>query len=327
MEARSFAAAPRFDRPILFLYGSDAAIVDALSAEVAAAFRSSAGSTVAASQMDAAELSKNASALNDFFAAVSLFGDRRLLHIANVTERAAKTLTGFAETHREVRSDDLLILSSSSVRSKSALLSAFRALPSAHALSCYELGLDARAIATLSPRPIAPEASSALEALSATLDPMSFRSVLQKLDLYGEDGAAIDQAALDACLAPSERGADGEMLEALFAPSPNAILSAMAAHARTGDSVVAFLAALSRTLSDATATAWASRGVAAGRRPFWKIEKAVQRRMTQRRDLPERLDRALLEAHRLETVSRSTPALLELEVQRGLLRLHQILSR
>lgn len=327
LDFRSFTASPRFDRPILLLYGNDDALIEPAMRVVVDHLKRSAG-PIEIDTATATEIAAQPARLFDAFSSASLFQTRAALVVSDVTERQAPLLTDFLAGLAPADSapEQFLLLSSSALKTKSKLIAAFRAHPMAQAVACYETAMDRAALRNaLAERGVAAcsdDALETLETLSRTLDPMRLGLTLEKLSLLAEAGRPIDKADVLAC----EEGAGAELesdLAILLLSGDRAALTQLfATRAAQSGETSGFLASLGRALSGLLSAQIAKKSGRGGGRPlFWKVDKALTAAGGRIPDLAQRLERSVLDVYQLERRSRSGAALEAAEIERLLIRL------
>ena len=333
IDFRNFAAKPNFDRPILLLFGNDAALVEPAARLVVEMLRKS-SPDIEVETSGAAEIVSQPARLFDAFSAASLFQTRAALTISDITERHAALLTDFLAAldpgaQAPGRPEQFLLLSSSSLKAKSKLIAAFRAHPMAEVVACYDVSMDRsgirKALAERGVAQCADDALDALETMSRGLDPVRMNLTLDKLSLLATDGAALSKADVDASGEGASIQLESDLAILLLSGDRAGLMALYADRAAQSGETSGFLASLGRSLSSLLGAQIAKKtGRNTGRPVFWKVDKALASAAARMPDLAQRLERAVLDIHQLERRCRSGGALEEVEVERLLLRLSSL---
>lgn len=321
----SYIASGAGERPaIVFLYGSQADIVDGAAAAVARRMREAQPGLAVYDRAAAGDIAQDPTRLFDHFASAGLFGDETLLRIDGVAETHAKLLRAFFAEADIGASRNRLIFASSDLKRGSALLGAARGHDDAIVLSAYDAGLDAATVAEMARArglaPSAPEIISRLAEYGSANGPQLLELALEKLALAAAPDGALDEAVFDATL-PESGGVGADALaERLFAGDHAGLLAQLERLRAEGETDARFVAQLSRICLDVKR---AQPGQSAGRtRPlFWKTEKIVRAAQQRLDRLTDRLERALREIQQAERMLRSSEPLAPIIAERLCLRL------
>lgn len=325
LDHRSYSFDPAGGIDVLLMFGSAEELVDTSALELRQRIaRQLEISEV--TQKPASEIVSAPDHLLDFFAETSLFGDRRLLHVSGVTEKMTANVEALLAGPPSANGD-LVLMSTSSLRSRSKLIDAVRASPRAAAISCYERGLMRPVIrsklADLGAERIDEPALDLLTDISASMDPGAFAGLLDQLTLTAPLGQPITRDAVESVAPPDAGSADADLLEAALTGGRAALYRALQARLLDGESASAFLAMLGRALTSALARASSQGG---GAKLHWKAEQVLTRALNRRADLPNRLERALTLIHDAERRLRSQGDLERAVVERLVLRASQTLN-
>lgn len=306
---------------VLVLFGSDSALIDSAGRDLAQ--RIAMERTIdQTTRVPAADILAEPNTLIDFFSDISLFGEKRLLWVDGLNERLAP-ICGELLARGAPPSDDVVLFTAHSLKSRSKLLDAFRQSPFALAISCYDVGIDRSGLR----KRIADEQLSidddALDRLlevAQALDPSAFRDVLAKLCLLAEPGGRVGLPLVEQATPPQAVSRDADLLTAALSNRRAALYHLFQNDLQDGGSAAGFLAALGRALASAMSKARGGRG---GPRLHFRAEEAVTRAVSRTSDLAERIERVLAEIHRTETRLRSGSSHEREEVERLLIRAAQ----
>ena len=329
IDSRRFLAKPRFDRPVIVVYGSDEALIDGVARSLIGAFRRERREDVKLETIAAGDVANTPSSLNDFLNASTLFGDRRILWITGVGERLNKHLQEFLPTIAE--SNDLILFSSSSLRKKSKVLDLFRVHDLCYVLAAYETSLSRPDIQRMFSRHtdcrLDDAATDRLLEASKALDAASFEIFLQHTALYVDGASSVTIGDIDACLPHGLGVIDAEQLEAILSGDRTRILDVWRQFRLNDGDGSAFVALLGRQLTSALSTVGVKSPARGGL--FWKLEKALDAAAKRLPRIRRRLEEATVLVHNYERGARSSDggSSGDAEVERLLLRLASLFQR
>ena len=204
----------------LLIYGEDTMRVALRRAEVIAALIGPQGEgEMRLTRIAAADLRKDAAALNDAIKASGFFPGPRVVLVEEATDGLADTI-GHGLTDWRA-GDAQIIVTAGALATKSALRKLFEAHRSAHAIGLYDEPPSDTEIddllATAGLRKINRDARGAIGALARLLSPGDFRQTVEKLGLYMY-GAIAELTPDDvAACAPQSSEADTDDLVAIVA--------------------------------------------------------------------------------------------------------------
>ena len=320
----AFIAAPSSSHRAYLFHGGPDAPIDSGPRALIAAIRAENASPVSLTYEQAPPSAQQLDQLATFVQSPSLFGDAQILWLDDIreTHRAAvmRSLDGI-----EVATDKTVLLSTTQLRAKSALLGALREHPHCLVVACRQTdwtptdiraAFDARSDDTLSDAAI-----TRLCDLALSLSVSAFADMLDRLALYGADGDSITEHAVDACAPSALTGSDDDLTALLILGRRRDLLASFARRRDLGENPSSLLASIGRGL---TGVLLHSRGSAGGRSTpplFWKLDQARKTAARKFTDFDRRLERALVELHRSEATLRSSSQVDELEIDRLALRL------
>lgn len=326
LPVQSFLQKNKFDRPIVFIYGNDDAYIDAVSRSILKNFTDWRDEPVEHDRHPGGIFNQDAAVVLDFFGNRPLFGGARSLTVSGITERHRPLLEQFlAAAPPPAQTNDLVLFSSSSLRSKSKVLDLFRVHDSVRVCRAYQDTLSRDDVRTRLQSALgsAPEDHIVNTVAVAASDlPLGlFDDLLEKLSLLQSDRVPLTEDDILACLPENVAGADVDLLSDLFDRDGD-ILNHLHNHLIAGGDSARFAASLGRQLGDARSISLGER-----RSIHWKTEKSITAMARRAPDLPSRLETAVIELHQYERRSRAAPHLAAIELERTLLRLKRAFSR
>lgn len=322
-------AKPGSIQNVVFLYGSDAALVDAGAQSALGALRSRfRGATV--DDLPLAALLSDPARLLDALATRSLFDDPAITVVPDLTERGAKLVSTFLSDLADAPENAGFLFASASLKSKSKLLDAARRHPATTVISCYDHGLDRAALRqrlqSAGIRVTDATAEDRLLDLFENADLGRIDRSIVKLALYARGDEPLTIADIDACIAMGDPAGLDMLTEALLEGRREALLAEVASRLRLGEDPAQITAMFGRLLQDLASGAAALDGESGGRKPFWKTEKLLKSARRMLPDLRARLERSLVAVHELEKRLRTSPAMPDVEIERLVLALSVLLA-
>ncbi|MCI4663884.1 MAG: hypothetical protein MRY74_04095 [Neomegalonema sp.] len=309
---------------ILLVYGNEPEKVDAATGALATRLRELDASIERFQRADFSEIAANPSRIFDLFASSGLFGDSESLIVENAAEKHSDLLGDFFEQVSAENSNARLIIASHDLKRKSSALAKARANNFCRVVSAYETAIDNTALENLAAKEGLPHLSAdvlaRLRDYSAESGPVLTTFLIQKLALATSTGAAATVGELESLLPESGGGNPDELAPLLFNGSGWKLLDALEGHRSKGEADARFVSNLARLCADVRRV---QPGYAAGRaRPlFWKTDKVVKTAAQRLDRLPDRLESALTEIHKVETAMRQSDPLASELVERLCLRL------
>lgn len=319
-DVAGYLAKSEFRAPAVFFYGSDADFVDSAVSQAIDQVRKRRKDLSAVERVSIDAIAASPPLLLDFFSEIGLFGEPRFMCVTGLTETHAKILDGLFKTSPKPNPGPLLLLGSSSLKSKSKVFDWARGSGFCELVRAYDAPFTRQeAAARLEELGVATVEPAALETLQrrlATEDPANRAQTLRLIALYAEDGR-LSAADLESCLPPGEDQLSGELLEGLLSGDPKATVAWLRRGASSGTEPIAQLALAARALGEARR----SRG---GGRVFWKTENIVKQAARRFDDFDTRLERAVSAAHQLERAARSSEGLIPEKTERLMLQIARL---
>lgn len=318
---RAYRPSPSGSPHVLFLFAYDADNVGGASLSVVSAIDTERPG-LEKIRFDAAAAAREPALLLDFFDDPSLFGEGRLLILTGVGETHRKLIEEFFSRASRATGQDVAVVVSNGLRSKSALLDAARAHPAVQTISCEPTTLARDDISSmLTAHGVEAGGADVLDAIGSALSSMdagSARPFVEQLALYADSDGVVGIDGVAAC-APAHSDVErlDDVLSSLLSGEPSALLGVYRSQAAFGGDGVGFQLAIGRALADLA-------GALGGGRPLWRHKSALASARRRISNLSQRTTDAQRALFDLELRTRTTKALEPIELERLCVRIGRL---
>lgn len=309
--------------PILVVFGSDKDLVNDACLELCRKILSARPEFEKWSSISAIDPAFESSLILDFFRVESLFGTPEFLLVTDLTEKHGSYLQNLFK--QSINSNALLMLSSSTVKSKSKIIQAARDCNHCRVLSCYESRFSRQDLASelnsLGISSLAPPVLDTLASDLANLHPGERRFEIARISLFARDGS-ISVEDLAALRRPSAASLDqaASLAELFFAERPLDLMTRYRGFKQNGGDDIAFLLIFGRAIADSIRAVEGAPGV------FWKLANVVKTARLDRLAFKTKLQTLQTDLLSVERTLRQSSSLSNEKIERLLLRSEKLIA-